>query len=144
MFSKACEHGIKAVIYIATRSLEGKRVKIDDVAENTGTPEAYTGKVLGLLTRHNIVQSLTGPYGGFEMDVNKIKQIKVIDIVRAIDGDSVYSDCALGLSSCDEADPCPMHDKFSGWRGGFKKMLETTTVAALATKLQSGQTTLIR
>ena len=35
MFSKACEHGIKAIIYIATQSMDGKRVKIGDVVENS-------------------------------------------------------------------------------------------------------------
>ena len=51
MFSKACEYGIKAIIYIATQSLEGKRVKIVDVVENSGSPAAFTGKVLGSLRR---------------------------------------------------------------------------------------------
>ena len=54
MFSKSCEYGIKAIIYIATQSLEDVRVKIGDVAENTGTPEAFTAKILGSLTKHNI------------------------------------------------------------------------------------------
>ena len=57
MFSKACEHGIKAIIYIATQSIEGRRVKIGDVAEHSGSPEAFTAKVLGALTKHKIVNS---------------------------------------------------------------------------------------
>ena len=67
MFSKACEYGIKAVVYIAIQSKEDRRVKIGDIAENTGTPEAFTAKVLGTLTKQNLVESIKGPYGGFEM-----------------------------------------------------------------------------
>ena len=89
MFSKACEHGIKAVIYVATQSIDGNRVKIGDVAENTGTPEAYTSKILSLLTKHKIVSSLTGPHGGFEMNPKTMKQIKISEIVFAIDGDDI-------------------------------------------------------
>lgn len=144
MFSKSCEYGIKAIIYIATQSLENERVKIGDIAKNTDTPEAFTAKILGTLTKHNIVSSLKGPYGGFEIDKNRMQHIKLSEIVSAIDGESIYNGCALGLSECDEAHPCPMHHKFSKIRSELKKMLETTSVFDLATQLQSGAAILKR
>lgn len=144
MFSKACEYGIKAIVYIAMQSLEGKRVKIGDVVENSGSPLAFTGKVLGALTKHNIVDSLTGPHGGFYIDLGRMKRIRASDIVFAIDGDSVYNGCGLGLTECSSAQPCPMHDKFVKVRTELKKMLETTTVYDLAIGLKSGKTILIR
>ncbi|HLW42414.1 MAG TPA: Rrf2 family transcriptional regulator [Flavobacterium sp.] len=144
MFSKSCEYGIKAILYIATQSIEGYRVKIGDIAENSGSPEAFTAKIMGTLARHNIVNSLKGPYGGFEIDIHRMKQIKISEIVYAIDGDSVYNGCALGLNECNALEPCPMHDKFVVVRNELKKMLETTTVYELATKLKSGKSILIR
>lgn len=144
MFSKACEYGIRAIIYIATESLDNRRVKIGDVADNTGSPEAFTAKVLGLLTRHRIVNSLKGPYGGFEISISRMKEIRLSDIVFAIDGDSIYRGCALGLSECNAAEPCPMHEKFVKVRSELRKMLETTTIHDLATKLQAGESILIR
>ena len=144
MFSKACEYGIKAIIYIATQSLEGKRVKIVDVVENSGSPAAFTGKVLGSLTKHNIVHSLTGPHGGFYIDPGRMKRVRASDIVFAIDGDTVYNGCALGLTECSNTQPCPMHDKFVKVRNELKKMLETTTVHDLAIGLKSGKTILVR
>jgi Rrf2 family protein len=144
MFSKACEYGIKAIVYIATQSLEGKRVKIDDVVENSGSPTAFTGKILGTLTKHNIVNSLTGPHGGFYIEPGRMKKIRTSDIVFAIDGDTVYNGCALGLTECSNAEPCPMHDKFVKVRNELKRMLETTTVYDLAIGLKSGKTILVR
>ncbi|HUH74762.1 MAG TPA: Rrf2 family transcriptional regulator [Chitinophagales bacterium] len=144
MFSKACEHGIKAMIYVATQSIDGKRVKICDLAEKTGTPEAYTSKILSLLTKHKIVQSLTGPSGGFIMDQQMMKQTKISQIVFAIDGDNIYNGCALGLSECDHSQPCPLHENFLKIRDDLKSMLETTTVYDLATKYKAGETILMR
>ena len=144
MFSKACEHGIKAIIYIATQSIEGRRVKIGDVVEHSGSPEAFTAKVLGSLTKHNIVNSHTGPYGGFDIDVKKMKEIKVIEIVEAIDGDSIFNGCGLGLSECSTVQPCPMHDKFVKVRNEIKKMLTNTTIHDLALGLKSGKTVLLK
>lgn len=144
MFSKACEYAIKAIIYIATQSLEGKRVKIADIVENSACPEAFTAKVLGTLTKHNIVNSHTGPSGGFEIELSKMKKTKLSDIVYSIDGNTNYSGCVLGLNECNSAHPCPIHDKFIDIRNSTKKALETTTIYDLATGLKSGKTVLIR
>jgi Rrf2 family protein len=144
VFSKACEHGIKAIIYIASQSLEGRRVNIGDVAEHSGSPEAFTAKVLGALTKHNIVNSYTGPYGGFDIDMKQIKQTRMSDIVQAIDGDSIYNGCGLGLSECNNARPCPMHEKFIKVREEIKEMLTSTTIHDLALKFKSGKTVLTR
>ena len=144
MFSKSCEYGIKAIVYIATQSLKGNRVKIGDVAAHADSPGAFTAKILGTLTRQGIVNSLKGPYGGFDIDPERMKQIKISDIVDAIDGDAVYKGCALGLDSCNADEPCPMHDKFVKVRNELRQMLETTTVFDLATKLRSGKAILAR
>lgn len=144
MFSKACEHGIKAMTYIASKSLEGQRVKIGDIVENAGSPEAFTAKVLGALTKHHIVRSFTGPNGGFEIEMNQIKKIKLLDIVFAIDGDDLFNGCALGMKECNNIHPCPLHDKFLNIRNDLKKMLETTSIYELAVGLKSGKTSLVR
>ncbi|GGG75535.1 hypothetical protein GCM10007415_03990 [Parapedobacter pyrenivorans] len=144
MFSKSCEYGIKAVIYIATQTLQNKRVKIGDIVDNIGSPEAFTGKILGTLTKRGIVISYTGPYGGFEIDPLKMESTKVSDIVCAMDGDTLYNGCGLGLNECNSRQPCPMHDKFVVVRSQLKNMLETTTVHDLAMGLKSGRYFLAR
>jgi len=144
MFSKACEHGIKAIIYIATQSLEGNRVKITEVSEHTGTPEAFTAKVLGLLTKHNVLHSIKGPFGGFEMDHDQIHQTTLSQIVKAVDGDEIFMGCGLGLKECNALKPCPMHNSFVKIRTDLKDMLESTTVYRLAVGLISGASILIR
>lgn len=144
MFSKACEYGIKAITYIAKESLKGNRVKIGEIASNTDSPEAFTAKILGTLNKYNIVQSQTGPNGGFEIDKNQMKTIMVSDIVNAIDGDSIYNGCALGFSECNAVKPCPMHHKFVKVRGEIKKMLISTSVYDLALGLKTGKTVLKR
>lgn len=144
MFSKACEYGIRAIIYIATQSMEGKRVKIGDIAKNSDTPVAFTAKILGLLTKNNIVLSQTGPNGGFYIELNQMNEIKLGDIVTAIDGDTIYRGCALGLKECNNEAPCPIHDKFIKVREGLRRVLDTTTVYDLAMGLKSGRSVLMR
>jgi Rrf2 family protein len=144
MFSKACEYGIRAIIYIASQSVDGSRVKIAEVVENIKSPEAFTAKILGALVRNGIVQSATGPYGGFYIDTKKRTAIRMSDIVFAIDGDSIYNGCGLGLSECNSEKPCPLHHKFVQIRADLKNMLNNTTIEDLAAGLKSGKTMLMR
>ena len=138
MFSKACEYGIKACIFIAINSYEGKRVSPKEIAEEINSPQAFTAKILQALVRHKVIDSVKGAYGGFEVSKNDIANIKLSQIVKAIDGDNIYKGCGLGLEKCDENHPCPVHDKFKGVRDELKHMLEHTSLEELALNIKSG------
>jgi Rrf2 family protein len=138
MFSKACEYGIKAAIFIAINSYEGKRVSPKEIAKEIDSPQAFTAKILQALVKHDVVNSVKGAYGGFEIDRNHIATVKLAQIVNAIDGDNIYNGCGLGLHKCDESHPCPVHDKFKGIRDALKYMLENTSLEELALNIKSG------
>lgn len=144
MFSKACEYGIKAALYIATQSLQGERVMLKEIAREINSPEAFTAKILQQLARHRIVDSLKGPYGGFLIEKKRISEIRLSEIVSAIDGDSIYRGCGLGLEQCNAKQPCPLHDKFVDIRNSLRKMLENTSLYELASGLEVGLTFLKR
>ena len=144
MFSKACEYGIKAAIYVAVQSLEDKRVSLKDIAKEIDSPVAFTAKILQQLVRNHVMSSVMGPTGGFQIEKGKIDEIKLSQIVDAIDGDAIYKGCGLGLKECNAAKPCPVHDKFAKVRDELKNMLENTSLYELATGLEVGLTYLKR
>lgn len=144
MFSKACEYGIRATLYIASESLKERRVKIGDIVQNIGSPEAFTGKILGLLSKNGIVESYTGPNGGFEIKHENLHYITMAHIVKAIDGNAFFVGCALGLDQCDEKHPCPMHHSVEGVRREMREVLQETTVYELAVGIKNRETLLKR
>ena len=76
MFSKACEYGIRASIYIAEQSLLDRKVSLIEVASAIESPTAYTSKILQLLSRNFIINSDKGPTGGFSISKQKLEEIK--------------------------------------------------------------------
>ena len=144
MFSKACEYGIKATIYIALQSNLDKRVSLKEIAKEIDSPEAFTAKILQQLAKNNIIESVKGPAGGFEIEKRKMVKISLSQVVSAIDGDSIYKGCGLGLKECSEKKPCPVHDKFKIIRNELKQMLESTNLLELSLGLQEGLTFLRR
>ena len=51
MFSKACEYAIRATILIAMEGRKGRRMSLVEIADRTGSPKAFTAKVLQQLAR---------------------------------------------------------------------------------------------
>ncbi|WP_139958000.1 RrF2 family transcriptional regulator [Flavicella sediminum] len=129
MFSKSCEYGLRAIIYIAQQTAQDNKVSLTTISDAIDSPQAFTAKVLQQLTRNEIVKSIKGPYGGFVIEHEKMDVVKLSDVVAILDGDSIYTGCGLGLKKCNENSPCPLHFKFIEIRNQLKKMLETTTLA---------------
>jgi len=111
MFSKSCEYGLRAVIFIAQQSSKNNKVSMSTISEEINSPQAFTAKILQQLTRNNIVKSIKGPYGGFTIEEYKMGT-RLSEIVSVLDGDSIYEGCGLGLKQCDAKSPCPLHFKF--------------------------------
>ncbi|PQJ76738.1 RrF2 family transcriptional regulator [Polaribacter glomeratus] len=135
MFSKTCEYGLRAVIFIALESNVDKKVSITAIADAIESPQAFTAKILQQLTKNKIVQSIKGPNGGFFIDDKSLKTVALSNIVAVLDGDAIYTGCGLGLHQCNDKKPCPLHFKFVEIRENLKKMLESTTLFELATDM---------
>ncbi len=138
MFSKTCEYGIKAMIFVAQMSKEGSRVGIKDIAKGTAAPEHFIAKIMQELSRKKLVHSIKGPHGGFFMDDTDL-QTSLADIVTALDGNGIYTDCVLGLKNCNEKKPCPVHDQYKDIKRNLIKMIEESTIGDFNTKLDSGK-----
>lgn len=140
MFSKTCEYGIRATIFIASQSYQNKRVGLKDIAKKIDSPEAFTAKILQILSKNNIINSIKGVGGGFDIPRETMKDIKLAQIVNALEGDRVFTGCGLGLTHCSEDHPCPMHDKFKSIRNELAFMLENTNLEELAMGIKTGDT----
>jgi Rrf2 family protein len=138
MFSKTCEYAIRASIFIASQSYQNKRVTIKDIAEKINSPKSFTAKILQILAKNNIVHSIQGIGGGFEIPKHTISKINLAQIVTAIDGNEVFTSCGLGINHCSEDHPCPLYKKFKTIRKELASMLENTNLEELALDIKTG------
>ncbi|MEW7277802.1 Rrf2 family transcriptional regulator [Aquimarina sp. 2201CG1-2-11] len=143
MFSKSCEYGLRAVIFIAQQTTKNNKVSLSTISEEINSPQAFTAKILQQLTRTNIVKSIKGPYGGFMIEDEKM-DTKLSEVVQVLDGDSIYTGCGLGLRQCDANSPCPLHYKFVEIRDNLRDMLENTSLKSIADDMNAGLTILKR
>jgi len=138
MFSKSCEYAIKAMIFVAQKSKDDVRVGVKEIALGIDAPEPFIAKILQELGKKNLINSFKGPNGGFYMDESNGRK-SIADVVKAIDGDGIYTDCVLGLKACSEKKPCPVHFEYKEIKRNLITMLENSTIATFNEKLNTGK-----
>ena len=111
MFSKSCEYAIKAMIFVSQKSKDEGNVGVKEIAKGIDAPEHFIAKILQDLSKKKLLNSMKGPNGGFYMNQGNLKS-SLADIVKAVDGDSFYKDCVIGLKLCSEKNPCPVHFEY--------------------------------
>ncbi len=137
MISKSCKYAIRATVFIASKAKENIKVGVKEIAQEIEAPKAFTGKLLQILNKEKIVTSLKGPYGGFYCDENQL-DLPIIEVVRAIDGLGVFTDCVFGLHQCSDEYPCPMHFEYVKTRSEIHHSFKNTSIRSLANSLNSG------
>lgn len=142
IFSKACEYGIRATIYVAQKSLNKERCSMKDISKEIDSPEAFTAKILQKLVKAEIIKSIKGATGGFEVGVKEMKKIKMTDIVIAIDGEVNEKKCVLGLKKCSDDQPCPVHNKYKHIKKDLLSMIHNTTLSEMSNSVDAKLTCL--
>ena len=143
MLSKSGTHAIRALVMLARSpgSYSGAQM----IAESTGAPRNYLGKILQQLARRGIVESQKGLGGGFRL-ARTANEITLYEIVESLEDVGRWATCVLGEGNCDDTHHCAMHGRWRGIRDGYLEMLRTTTIHDLQTtsvvdpRLVSGQT----
>jgi len=132
IFSKKCEYGMQAILYLAAQE-SGSFVLADDISKVLKIPKEFISKILQSLRESGLISSSKGKSGGFSL-AKPASRIKLIDIVAAIDGLDMFDSCVLGFSECSPTHPCPVHNTWGALRTQTYDMLTSETLDKLKAK----------
>jgi Rrf2 family iron-sulfur cluster assembly transcriptional regulator len=130
IYSSACEYGIRGLAHLVTLG-EGQRALVRDIAAAEDIPGPFLGKVFQSLAKQGVLNSNKGPGGGFSL-ARDPKKITLFEIRAAIDGIGDLEACAVGLSTCSDDNPCPLHETWKPIRKKIQEYLHKTTLAQMA------------
>jgi Rrf2 family protein len=129
VLSKACTYGVLASLYVAKQSENKSYVSIRDMSDELRISFHFLTKILQKLTAEGILQSHKGPKGGILL-ARDARNITILDVVLAIDGEKVFTECVLGLPGCGAQRPCPLHNHWVTVREDLREMFSAKTLAA--------------
>jgi Rrf2 family protein len=137
MLSNSCRYGIRAVIYIASQPSEKGKTGIKQISKDLNLPTPFLAKILQQLAKQKILKSLKGPHGGFSL-LKDPREITLLDIVKTIDGEEIFTNCLVHNSTCSCVDkhkkPCPVHDDYKVLRSDLIKLFRNKTIYDLVRK----------
>lgn len=136
LFSRGCAYAIRAVLLVSLKSKRERRkfIPIRELADELNLSFHFLTKILQSLTEAQVLESFRGPRGGVGL-ARPAEQLTILDIIAAVDGLSIFTECALGLDGCGEQAPCPLHKSWSKGRQALRSMLEKTTLASLTKEI---------
>ena len=130
LFSRQCEYAIQAVLYLALKPA-GEMTSAKELTKKLDIPYHFISKILQNLTYKKLIQSQTGPTGGFAL-AKSAQKIQIKEIVEAIDGEEYSKKCVMGFPACDTKNPCAVHEKWSSIKEGINEMIGSKSAYDLA------------
>ena len=135
LISKSDEYALRAIIYLASLEPEA-RMSAQELAAATGAFPAFLSKVVQKLVHAGILASKRGPGGGVAL-ARPPEEIRLWDVIVALEGPDYLQGCVLGLETCDPERPCPLHHDWVKIREQIFDLLRAKTLADLATSLET-------
>lgn len=135
MLSNTCKYAIRSVVYLSVYASNTKKIGIKEIAEALDIPSPFLGKILQILARKKILNSVKGPHGGFSLGRPAV-DISIMDIVETIDGTDIFDICLVRTTHCSDEEPCGIHDKITGLRKEMKEIFINQTIDDLSTEFK--------
>ena len=136
MLSNACQYALRSILFLAMYSDENNKIGAKKVSEELETPQPFLAKLLQQLAKSGLVSSIKGPNGGFYL-TKKDKNNSIWDIIVCIDGTSKFDSCFMGLSSCSEETPCPVHFKVIKFKEKILSDFKEKTIIEFSEEIQN-------
>ena len=125
--SKELEYTIIGLIDLAERDV---RSSAGEIASNMQLPEELIKKIFQKLSRAEIVRSVKGAGGGYELNV-PLEDLTIGDLKRAVSGESFVVSCLEDESSCSRIDICRIHDGMGKFQLMWNNFLDSVSIKEL-------------
>lgn len=86
LFSAKTEYGLIALLELASIYSQGGVLQVGEIAGRQKIPDRYLEQMLTALRRGQILRSIRGPRGGYQLALPPA-EIRVVDVVRCLEGE---------------------------------------------------------
>ncbi len=138
MLTNQSKYAIRAILYLAVYTDIDKKMGSKEVAEKIKIPAPFLAKILQKLVKNKIISSAKGPNGGFYLTENNL-QTTMLNIVAAVEGLDILSECFLGLPRCGDENPCAIHHLIAPFKDTILKEMGEKTIKQYAEETKKGK-----
>jgi Rrf2 family iron-sulfur cluster assembly transcriptional regulator len=134
IFSSACQHALRALIYLALHE-DRWPIAGREMCKEENIPQPFLSKILHALTKQKLIVSFKGPGGGYSLSRHPSK-ITLKAVIDAVDGElDLEQTCVLGLDECRDDAPCALHNFWGAVRAQYKHVVGHSSLLDAANAL---------
>lgn len=122
---------VTAMIDLGMRNSEGP-ITLAGISERQKISLSYLEQLFGKLRRHELVESVRGPGGGYNL-AKPMEKISVADIILAVDEPLDATQCG-GKENCNDDQRCMTHDLWTSLNERIYEYLSSVTLDQLVAK----------
>jgi Rrf2 family cysteine metabolism transcriptional repressor len=130
--STRARYGLRAAVDLA-ENYEGSPLSMAEIAERHGISRKYLHAILSLLKTAGYVRSERGTTGGYALS-RKPSEIRVIDILEALEGSVTLVDCVHDASLCERAELCVTREVWRDLSKAIRDVLSGSTLQDLVVR----------
>jgi Rrf2 family protein len=129
--SKTAQYAIRILSYMVSRKADIYSASL--LISELNISDKYLRRIMTDLTKAGLIYSIQGRDGGYKF--NKLaSDIKIIEIIEAVENIDKYSNCILGFAECSDVNPCALHNEWVNIRTEIFKGLFLNNLQEVADK----------
>lgn len=125
--TKKSTYALQGLVYLASRE-RGAIVSLATVAEVQALPATFLAKIFQDLARHGVLEADRGRGSGYTLR-RAPTEVRVREIVEAVEGPMALRKCLLWSNDCGDADPCPLHYRLEECHARIDRVLDEVSLA---------------
>ena len=106
-------------------------VQAKDIAAGTGIPKPYLSKILHALGKAGMIHTKRGLGGGVAL-ARPAGEVTLLAVAQAVQAVDRKPRCILGMATCSDDKPCPMHGFWQTTQEHIRAQLSQTTLEQIA------------
>ena len=135
-FSRESRYALVGLRHLASKPY-GTIIGPSTLAAEADLPAPFMAKIFHKLARDGILASHRGRVRGYSL-ARQAEEITISQVLVAIEGADLYSRCIFVSDTCDDSNPCPLHDRWAPVVEATAAVFDATSVAALDFDLEVG------
>jgi FeS assembly SUF system regulator len=110
---------------------EDRRLNAAELAKQAGVPLPTVSKILQVLLREGMLESIRGTNGGYRLSRSP-SNISVRDIIAALEGPIAITECNLDSASCEQHEHCSTRINWQRINEAMRHALADISLADMA------------
>lgn len=130
LLKKNTDYALRVMVNLAGHYADGMAVSASRLGEEEQFSTQFASKILQVLCRSGLVESVMGAKGGYRLSRNP-DETSLLDVVTAVQGSVNFNDCSPAVASCPRKGSCPIGAVLVKLERTFKDELGSVSIGDL-------------